>query len=81
MFEKPNLMSSGDGHSIQINAAQAEKLVQDLQSAGFEVELTEEALAYEDLNSDTGRQELRTIQLSGTADKLAIRKFLRGWQA
>ena len=40
MFEKPHLMPSGDGYCIQVNAAQPEKLEQDLRSAGFEEELT-----------------------------------------
>jgi len=81
MFEEPKLLSSGDGYSIRTNSAQAEKLVQDLQSAVFEAELTDETLGCEDLNSDTAREEVRTIKLSSTADELTLQKFLRGWKA
>jgi hypothetical protein len=78
MFEKPQVYTSGDSISIQIADEQATRLLSDLRAKGFDAELTEGTLGFEDLNSGE-RTEVRVIEFRGAPDKNSVRTVLRAW--
>lgn len=79
MYEKPLLKPTPSGFHIHIAQQHAEHLLNDLRNAGFEAELLEGTLGYEDLNNNGGHEEVALIQLPSSQDELKLGRFLRHW--
>ena len=81
MYEKPHLLSTKIAFRIIIIQQHATKLCDDLKKATFDALTLEDAIGFEDLNSDSGHEDVAMIEVALSTDKLALRKFLRQWTA
>ena len=81
MYDKPHLTSHSDCLLIHIVQEKATRLLEALKGAGFEARRVEGTFGYEDLNTNNGREEVASIKLPSSSDKLDVRKFLRSWNA
>ncbi len=79
MYEKPHLLSTTHAFRINIIHQHATKLCDDLKRAGFVASTLEGTNGFEDLNSDNGHEDVATIEVALSTDKLALRTFLRQW--
>ena len=76
MFDKPILFYRRGCFEIYVPVAQANQLCLDLTQSNFQVKKLAEEFGAEDCIAET-RTEIVVLELPGSTDKIALRRFLR----